>query len=265
MVSARRRAPAFLLLAASALTLGGCSRRDEPVAPPPAAAAPPAPPPAAPRPPAPIGRAELLQAAAQAAEAYAGRGPYPATLAALGGRPFRLRLPFGCFGPSEKAPLAYSYDEAGGVLRLAARPEVWTGAPLGALGAEGQPAEAVEGFWIRRPWLTLDSCPPRPAATPGVPPAPETVALVQVFGPGDSRLRRRNGQAYELTRKAELDPAWLAGFRFVLEGRIAEAGGRPVRCRSDHPDQRPVCLIRVEIDRAAFETASGEVLGDWRN
>ena len=263
MLSARQPALALSLLAALIAPLAACSRREEAPAPPPAA-----PPPAATivapaLPPPPLGREEVLRATADAAAAQAARAAYPETAARLSGRQFRLRLPFGCFGPAEDASLAYAYDQPRGVLRLTARPQAWTGTPLAALAQDGAPVEAVEGFWIRRPWLLAETCPSSPPASTGAQPSSETVGLAQVFEKGGSRIGRRGGQPYELTRKAALDPGWMAGFRLVLEGRIAQAEGRPIRCRSDHPDRRPVCLIRVELDRVAFETAGGEVLGEW--
>jgi hypothetical protein len=98
-------------------------------------------------------------------------------------------------------------------------------------------------------------------------PAPETVGLAQVFEEGGSRLLRRDGRGYEATRKIEAGQAPMPGsWRLVLQGRIAPPGASPsVTCRSEHPDRRPVCLLRVEIDRVAFETADGEVLSEWKS
>lgn len=49
----------------------------------------------------PLSRADLLDAAARAASAYAAGEPPPSENLALAGRSFILRLPFGCTGPVE--------------------------------------------------------------------------------------------------------------------------------------------------------------------
>jgi hypothetical protein len=64
-------------------------------------------------------------------------------------------------------------------------------------------------------------------------------------------------------RKAAAAP--VGGFRLVLEGRIVEGPSGAVACRSDDPDRRPVCLVRVEFDRVAIEGAAGEMFGEWRS
>ncbi|HRD29396.1 MAG TPA: hypothetical protein PLO65_13940, partial [Caulobacter sp.] len=78
----------------------------------------------------------------------------------------------------------------------------------------------------------------------------------------------RDGRPYSFVRKVpEGEPATPAeGYRLVLEGRVTGyPGGHAVRCRSDSPDRRPVCLVAVEFDRVAFEDgATGAVLAEWR-
>ena len=44
----------------------------------------------------------------------------------------------------------------------------------------------------------------------------------------------------------------------------AFADGRAVRCRAAGPDQRPICIGAVQLDRVAFEDAQGAVLSEWR-
>ncbi|HVI32612.1 hypothetical protein [Phenylobacterium sp.] len=257
---------------------------------PPPAPAPAAPPPAAPAPtplaPPPLGRAELVAAARAAAAAYAAGAPAPEAEAALAGRAFRVRLPFGCLGVSPAVePAAWRYDEARGTLTLTARAVDWTGAALarGLPGAET--VEAVEGFWIPRPWLEGETCPslpvppPAPATSPAKaapkaaapppaappPPSPQTVGLAEVFREGGSRVFRRGERPYQVVEKAE-PPTGPHVYHLVLEGRVvAGEDGRAVRCRAETADRRPVCVVTVEFDRVAFEDpAGGEVLGEWR-
>jgi hypothetical protein len=264
----RRLRIAVLALAGLCVLTSGCRPRPEkaetPVAPAPPAPARPTASPA-------LGRAEIVEAAAAAAAAYAGGKPEPERAKALAGRQFDLRLPFGCLGPGlEGTSVGYAYDEESKALRLAARPEIWTGTAW-IRGLVGWPeAEAIEGFWLRRPWLLEETCPSWTAVavageTPELVRSPETLGLAQVFEEGGSRLLRRGARGYQATVRAE--PEVVAkGFRLVLQGRVASPDARgPARCRSGGPDQRPVCLILVEFDRVAFETAAGDVLSEWRS
>lgn len=255
---------AFLPAGLLATLIAACSpRSDEP---PPAPARPPAAAPAIPAPPPPLGRAELLAAVARAADAAAGGASYPQAAADLAGRRFALRLPFGCQGPGrDDLGLGYTLDPQGRVVRLTARPQVWTDAPWARALVGGPRTEAIEGFWVRRPWLTGEAC-PSPALAGGPPPAlsAETVGVVQAFEVGGSRLLRRGDRPYEVARKLdEGEVPGVGGFRLALEGRIG--GERPIRCASEHPDRRPVCLVVVELDRVAFEDAGGQTLAEWRS
>ena len=260
------------LLAAGcgALALACTPEREEPAPPPPAPA--PAPPAAAPAAPPPIvtpplGRADLIEGARAAAESLVSGAPYPEAVTALAGRQFRLRLPFGCAGPSPAdAGVGYSLDPETGTLRLSAAPQVWTETPwAGALTPAGaEPPEAVEGFWVRRPWLSAEGCPAQPRPAPDLPPSPETLGLAQVFDAESSRLLRRGGRPYEATRPLPPDaPPPAGGFRLVLEGRVADGVRHPIRCRSEGADRRPVCLVLVRFARVAFETPDGVPLEEW--
>jgi hypothetical protein len=209
-----------------------------------------------------LGRSELLAAADKAASAVAAGAPYPAEVTALAGRNFMVKLPFGCGGPSDMAPVRYTFDAQTSTLRFTAQPQVWTESPWAkALLASGK-AEAVEGFWIQRPWLRTESC---PALSQGAPAAsPETVGLAQIFEVAGSRIPRRGVRAYESTVRLrpgqELMPG---GLRLVLSGRIGSADGQPIRCRQEGADTRPTCLIIVELDRVAFEDLRGQVFAEW--
>lgn len=250
----------------------------------PAAVVPPPQPPAPPQ----LDRAALLAAVAAAADSFAAGAPYPNTVAALQQRRFVLRLPFGCGGPGlDSGGLSYTLDDKG-VLRLSARPQVWTQAawaldlvrdtPVQSPGtAAPSPAptptpaappapqvEALEGFWIDRPWLVGEVCPTLPPPPPEAAGASRTVALAQVFGPDDSRLLRRGGRPYEATEAiAPEQPAPTRGFRLRLEGRIAEAAGRPIRCRAEHSELHPLCLVQVRLDRLVFEDADGRAIAEF--
>lgn len=259
--------PALALALAAAVVLPGCRRAERPApAQPPAVETPPVPPLAAPK---PVERDGLISAAASAAEAYALQRPYPPALGDLVGERFEVRLPFGCAGEAPDADVGYQVDAKRGSLTLQARPETWTATPWVRALAGPAPVEAIEGFWVRRPWITSDGCPAIRAPTTAAPApvTPETLGLARLFAPGESRVLRHGRRGYEVVKKIEPGVLRLQGFRLVLAGRIADFGDRqPIRCRSDGPDQRPACLVAVEFDRVTFEDpVSGQVLAEWRN
>lgn len=240
-------------------SLAACSRGAE--APPPVAAAPPTtkslPDPL-------VSRGELLRAVAAAAEATATGSGYPKAALDLAGRRFALKLPFGCAGPRSDASVGYVYDEARQTLKLTARPEQWGEQDWARSLVGSDQTEAIEGFWVRRPWLASETCPmDQPAML--LSPFPETVGLAQVFDKGGSRLLQRGARPYEVTRKVE-DISLLekGGFRIGLEGRlVGDATGRPIACLATGPDSPPLCLVRVALDRVSLESADGQALGEW--
>jgi len=249
----------------------------------------------------PVERADLLDAAARAADASASGAPSPPENAGLIGRRFRLVLPFGCGGaqPPEAANASFDYDAEAGTLRVEVRPEVWTEAGFLREIAAGRTFEAAEGLWIRRPWIRSAACPARPepapaqgagdmtaAATPpaarreelgGTPPAPssarsqppaETLGLVELFDADAPRSARRNGRPYELSVKVAPGQIDLSkGLRLVVEGRLIELeAGQPIACRQPDPAERPLCLIGAERTRTAItDVAGGRVLAEWTN
>lgn len=269
--------PSVVALAASLVFLAACQREEAAPAPPPAPAV--SAPPVVAIGPAPVlDRTGLLQAMDVAASAFAaGKDPGGATLA---GRRFVIRQAFGCAGPAPAGRstvgatggdglAAWSWGDKGKSLKLTLTPADWTGSPMVAGGADSW--EAAEGFWLPRPWLRTDGCPgvpSDPAADGATAVSPQTVGLAAVFEEDGSRLGRRNGRAYEFTVRAEGDQAPVAptnGYRLVLEGRMtAFADGRAIRCRAAGPDQRPVCIGAVQLDRVAFEDAQGQGLSEWR-
>lgn len=262
--------------AAAGLFTAACQRDAEPVAPPPEPAGPVKSSPEPPVQPATLGRRELLTAIDQAASNYAA-GVTPTGTDALVGRQFDIRLAFGCEGaqaaPAEGAGdglARWSWGPDRETIRLNLAPGDWTRSALIA-GAGQEKWEAVEGFWIARPWMSADGCPSiraDPLASGPVSPSPQAVGLAAVFEKDGSRLGRRNGRAYTHTLRQAGDAPLVAldaGYRVRLEGRIAAfPDGRAIRCRAANPNQRPVCVAATQLDRVAFETPTGETLSEWR-
>lgn len=246
-------------------------------------------------PPAPIttstelSRADLIAALARAASAFAA-GADPSAAAGLSGRTFRVRLPFGCSGPTGDGEAAADglagWARAGndGSLTLSARPLDWSQSPLVVPPGATPDWDGVQGFWITRPWLSRETCPvpaEHPASAPAPveeaadpillpvpPPSPQTMGLAAILAADSSRLGRRDGAAYRFvvrgTGEAPAGPP-AQGYRLVLGGRVgAFPDGRAVRCTARSPEQRPVCVAAVELDVVAFEDAAGARLSEWR-
>ena len=260
----------IVALAASLLALAACQREPQPT---PAPAAKSEPPPVVTVAPAPVlDRAGLLEAIDIAASAFAaGREVGGASLA---GRRFVVRQAFGCGEPDEAAEtaadglatVAWAKDRR--TLKFSLAPADWL--QSGLIGRDDSGLEAVEGFWLERPWLRTEACPAiAPGASPSSQASPQTSGLAAVFKPNGARTGRRNGRAYEFTLRGEdgQPPAPSAqGYRLVLEGRMTTfADGRAIHCRTAAPDQRPVCIGAAQFDRVAFEDADGQMLSEWRD
>lgn len=261
-----------LVLVAFLLQPGRAPAPETPPAPA-AASAPVAKTPSAPLPPPALTREDLIDNAAAASAAFAAAAPAPAGADPLVRREFRVRLPFGCAGP-QAVPGAsqawFEQDLERRTVKLTARTIDWSGLPLIRSLPNAEAIETVEGFWIPRPWLRTDTCPPRreiaPAPTPTAA-AAQSLGLAQISGADASRLPRRDGRPYEFVQKlpAAGAPAGAGGYHLVLEGRIAAfPDGRSIRCWSETPDHRPVCLYAVDLERVAFEDGKGAVLAEWR-
>lgn len=256
-------------------------------------------PPTLPAPKPPLGRAELIEAAARAADAYATGQAAPAANAELAGRRFELVISFGCDGPRESDEDAFwTHDEERETLRVSVAPENWTDDETIRAMAGALSFEAAEGFWISRPWIRTGGCPSPPPASAdtdgtdaesGEEPAtkaersnPEAevvepregeevapgrrLAVVEFFAPGSRRAARRGGRPYTLTANiapGEIDLA--RGLRLLVEGRVsALPDGQPVVCSGDTREGPPLCLISVSISRVAITDASGQrVLSEW--
>ena len=225
-------------------------------------------------------RGELVSAAGQAASAYA-RGQVPTEVDPLVGRGFSVRIAFGCSGPSGAVEGAagdgvarWSWGPDQKTIQLSLTPADWTGSDLTVQPGTATSAprwEAVEGFWVPRPWLAAETCPgvsSDPLQTAQALASPQTVGIAAVFEAGGSRIGRRNGKAYTFMVRAQGDQPMTAptgGYRLLLEGRVVGfPGGRAIRCRAPGPDQRPVCIAAVQLDKVAFEDAAGATLSEWR-
>ncbi|MBX9615216.1 MAG: hypothetical protein K2X25_06435 [Caulobacteraceae bacterium] len=264
----------LVVLAASGLLLTACGRaepdRPRVEVPPPVVA------PAAPLP-VPVittlDRRALLDALRLAASNHAA-GARSEGPDALVGKRFSVSLAFGCEGPQpvvegQAEGLArWSWAPERRAIRLSMTPGDWTRSAL----VDGTGWEAVEGFWIARPWLEGPGCPAPitdPLTSEQDPASPQTAGLAAVFETGGSRLERRDGRAYAVSVRpdgaAEAVTPPPDGYRLRLQGRIgAFPDGRAIRCRSAGPDQRPVCIAAVRLDRVAFEEAEGSSLAEWR-
>lgn len=106
-----------------------------------------------------LGRADLIKLGEAAADAAASELPMPEAIEAASGRRFRLFLPFGCHGPAapdSNAPLRWQLDKESSTLRLHVAPTTWTVADWWQAPPVG--LEALEGFWIARPWSSRETC-----------------------------------------------------------------------------------------------------------
>lgn len=263
---------AAVAIAATGVLLSACEREPPPAPPP--AAPPEAEAEAAPvvAPPPALDRAGLLRSMESAASDYtAGR---PAEGETLAGRRFVLRQAFGCEDPAPGAGAAaegvgrWSWATDRKTIQVSLAPGDWTDSPLIAGGADSW--EAVEGFWLARPWLRSEGCPgvaADPLASGPGEPSPQTMGVAAVYETDSSRLGRRNGRAYSFAVRGDDDrpPSPAGGYRLVLEGRLtAFNDGRAIRCHTSRPDQRPVCIAAALVDRVAFEDAGGRLLKEWR-
>lgn len=242
-----------------------------------------------------LSREDLLTLARKAADAFASGTPLVSDPIATSGRRFDLVIPFGC--PGDVRPDGgmgtWSYDEKSATLRVSVSPTQWTASDWKLSEEAG--IEAMEGFWIERPWSSAVGCPPtaesqvedqgkgeaQSAEPPSDAPAEDvpdeqapfatehTLAVGQVLLAGEPRGSRRGGRPYEIVRRVQpdnFDPS--AGFRLRLIGRIDQLPqGGTVQCvQPNGPAQRPSCFISVELNQVTVENPrTGEVLGTWRS
>jgi hypothetical protein len=229
----------------------------------------------------PMDRASLLGLVARAASAAAAGIDDSAAQRPLDGRPFELRIRFGCDGPAEaigEAALGWSYDSEDRTLRVRALPTLTDAKGL-VPEIAGRPVEAVEGFWLERPWLLQPSCPamtvsePPPAKTEAVQTEPQPkphgqrVGIAEFYTAADSRTERRRDRPYQLVTQLDQGAsAPVGGFNLVLSGRLSALGGnRVIRCVPRGPDAPPDCIVSARFDRVQIERPqSREILAEWR-
>lgn len=256
-----------MAFAALVLFATGCGKAPD-SEPAPQAPGPPPAPAALPVAEAPIDRGALLLAAARAASAAALGQDDREAQRPLNGRPFAVRLRFGCDGPSTggtPGARSWSFDEARRVLRIRVTPSIGLDTPeLREILANG--FEAAEGFRIARPWLLAAGCPlPVPASrekgeaghTPaaGLLSDERFIAIAQLFTAADARVHRRDHRAYEVTMTLPAGEGPSAeGYDLVLSGRLSQAvDGRTIACRAVGPEAPPACLVSVEFDTVLIE------------
>ncbi|WP_189338373.1 hypothetical protein [Sphingobium sp. SCG-1] len=221
----------------------------------------------------PLDRQQLLAAIGASSDAFASRSPVPEDVVALAGRPFQIKLPFGCNGPSDELEsnwAGWSYDSRTRALKLTARVEITKALPMLAQLVQADSYDAVEGFWIRRPWTSQEVCPrnARLSSSPSAVTQPDrqTVGFVQLFGKDDPRTLRRGGRPYAATIKLDegAHPG-AQGYQLSISGRIGAFSDRqPIHCTAADAEVRPVCLVAVELTRVAFDDPeSGVNLSEW--
>lgn len=240
----------------------------------------------------PMDRAALLFAAVQAASAAALARDDSGEQRRLDGKPFEVRIRFGC-PPADPqpqrgdGPLIVRYDARDRTLRLRAAPDLSVDDPT-AEAVAGEQVEAVEGFWLRRPWLLADGCPAAPpartpvaAAADGAPvptdaaapraaaePRSRRVGIAQFFTEADSRTARRDKRAYQATTAlAEGELPSRQGYNLVLSGRLRKLpSGRVIACLAEARDREPDCIASAEFDRVWIENPeTKQILAEWGN
>lgn len=217
--------------------------------------------PVIPTPPPPLGRAELLEAAAAATDAVASGATLPPANAALIGRSFILRMPFGCGGEmrdeeKQERWAGWTFNPKSRALRLTVRASEFAEAEWVKQIAGEMTFDAIEGFWIGRPWTSADRCgADRNASSDVVLSEPnQRLAIAQFYSPEGSRTLRRGDRPYSSTVKLdEGQSPSPAGYQIQLEGKLSGfPDGQPVHCVQQDSAVAPRCLIAVQFERVAF-------------
>ena len=202
----------------------------------------------------------------------------------LDGSRFELRLRFGCPnqpGSDEDPPRSWKLDEKRRVLSWRIDPEM-SGDDLPAQALGERTYEAVEGFWIHRPWLLKAACPAvrvAPSSPPNPPQAvdgafrgqapaitPPYVGIAQFFTQTDARTHRRDKRAYTATKALGTGETLSAdGYDLVISGRLRRLdSGRVIACDAEYATRPPRCIISAQFDSVAIETpGTGEVIAKW--
>lgn len=222
-------------------------------------------------------RSDIIELANLAADAAATGIAPPARVREAADRRFELAVPFGCFGAAGEdsaAPLRWRYDDESEALRVHVAVTAWTASDWALSDAD--PIEAIEGFWVTRPWSSGRACPPQSdnaenAQAETATAARQTLAVAQFFRGDVRREALREGRPFQLVKR--VPGALFAardGLRLVLSGRIERVPGTsgpapPVHCiQPDGIAGRPVCVVAVALDQVRVENpASGEILASW--
>lgn len=292
----------LLLTASAAAACAGCQPADDRNAADNAADEPIVNLPQVPLQPAAMDRAELLMAVHEAASAAAAGTDDGAVQREMDGRQFELRIRFGCKGPAANLPtalLGWSFEPERRVLRVRAAPTISAQDEVAAAIAHDQ-IEAVEGFWIPRPWLLEPVCPavaPTPStaadeagagartasgeqapAAAAAEQAPEgeqevqaslrwpRIGVAQFFTSTDPRTGRRDMRAYQAVKTLEAGKrASPQGYNLVLSGRLRALPGKGViECVAEGPDTPPDCIVSADFDRVWIERPdSKEIVAEW--
>jgi hypothetical protein len=248
--------------------------------------------PIVPRPQPTLDRAALLTVIAEAASATAAGAEMPEAVQSLDGRQFELRIRFGCGGPATDLGnrwLGWSFNTQSRRIRVRAMPTISKDDPLiEQLG--GGEFEAIEGFWIPRPWLLQPVC-PAVAAIQGSanPPTEQTeneadstesgegqldepvprsprLGIAQFFTSEDPRTRRRGMRPYEANHTLAEDKAISSqGYNLVLSGRLRALPGRGVvQCTARNANSPPECVVSAEFQRVWIEQPdTHDVIAEW--
>jgi hypothetical protein len=220
-----------------------------------------------------LGRSDLILYAQRRADQFAAGSPAAPGADPLTGHRFFLKLPFGCNGANGamlNPQTAVSYDATQDSLTVTAQPGSWASLPVMQPLVDAGKAEAVEGFWLPRPWTLSESCPPPNSAAPpaiATPATAQTVGLAQIFTPGSARTLRHSEHPYSFTRKLGADGGNLLNHSYylVLEGTVSGyPDGQSLHCWSEAPDHQPICIYAVTLSRVSFQdSTSGEILASW--
>lgn len=230
---------------------------------------------------APLMRADLLLAVVQVGSAAASDRDDAAAQGQLDGKRFELRLRFGCPGTAiADAPRTAKFDPQGRTVKMSFPTEIDLGSPIFANLVE-QDIEAVEGFWIRRPWLLEPACPaavaeppltaasssePAPSPSPPAEPAQQPrIGIAQFFTQSAARTHRREQRAYQATEGLLTgESPSRTGYNLVIEGRLlASPTGKVITC-IPATDRAPTCVISARFDQVSVERAdTGKMVAEW--
>lgn len=231
----------------------------------------------------PFNRSRLLLTVARAASAHSAGMDDLAFQRPLDGKQFEIRIRFGCEGPDQASGgYGWSLDPNGRTLRLRASPTLSLDDDV-AKSVAGEAVEAVEGFWLPRPWLLHAAC---PTSQPGegaamaqdgseelgdarslqVRPAVQRIGIAQFFTAEDGRTRRRMNRPFQAVQQIE-EGAQIGqdGFNLVLAGRLrARNDGRVILCAGSGENRPPDCIVSATVDRVWVEQPEDKaVIAEW--